>query len=79
MSAQLSTRSWLIKVVGMILALAAVVWIMRSLQSPNTAVSDPNNPVGALLGVEAQPTTTVPAENQNIEDKVIRAKVKKDL
>ena len=80
MSESVSTRSWLIKIVGMLLALAAVIWVMRSLQSPSAVVSDPNNPVGALLGVEPkEATTTSPTIEENVEDKVIRARVKKDL
>lgn len=66
-------RGWLLKVVGMLLALAAVIWLMKSLQSPSATVTDPSSPVGALLGVEPS-STTLPKEN--IEDVQIRAKVK---
>ena len=69
----MNKRGWLIKVFGMLLALAAVIWVMKSLQSPNAAVTDPSSPVGALLGVEPS-STTLPKEN--IEDVQIRAKVK---
>ena len=62
-----SGKYWWIKVIGLMLALAGVLWVMSSLQS-GSYFNDPSSPVQLLIG--AQPGTVSGASAEGIPAKV---------